>query len=182
VSKVWNRQVNPPILVGYSGNCGCHNNRWDKLSDCCRKSVTITPLVDGSTARLLVKLWLIKGIELDRTDCDSRDKHGNVKPHTLDPFEFGSETEVDAYAAMLLEQHGSWLDDNGTSASAGPSGAGATSSGSAGTSAGAAASGSTGSPAASSAAAPAAAPAAPGAAASGIADHGAGARTGLRVS
>ena len=76
--------------------CGKHNQQTRTVR---KKWVTIGE--DGSdAARMRCKVWLMRGLEIESGDEIGRHKH--VREHdcdSLDPWEFGSEQDIDAAAA-----------------------------------------------------------------------------------
>ena len=93
------------VHVAWGATCGCHSNVWErdgksnKKRATCKKWVTIGE--DGSeAARMRCKVWLMRGLEIDKTDDIGRHKH--VWDHdceNMDPWEFGSEQEIGEAAA-----------------------------------------------------------------------------------
>jgi hypothetical protein len=81
-----------PLKVhGYGATCALHKNEWDKPGTVCKKSISVQSMsIDES--RLRMKLWLLRGMEIDSDRCDARDAHRIIEAPKLEVM---SEDEVD---------------------------------------------------------------------------------------
>ena len=89
------------IHIAWGATCGCHNNVWElgkKKKAVCKKWVSIGP--DGSDAcRMRCKVWLMRGLEIEKKDELGRHRHIWEDCDKIDPWEYGSEEEIDALAS-----------------------------------------------------------------------------------
>ena len=86
-------------FVAWGANCNSHTNKARCDQKCKRQIGFRGGCVSEADARCRVKLWLLAGRAILRTNPCGRDAHLNVDPHML---ALRPEEEIDAEAASLL--------------------------------------------------------------------------------
>ena len=107
VSPIYSKVFEDKVFVGDGANCNCHINGADPLIGVrnperarCKKFISITRTVDAEAARMMAKVWLVKGTFIASSDPLGRHAHTFCTDYS-DPWEFGTEAQLDAWAASL---------------------------------------------------------------------------------
>jgi hypothetical protein len=92
--------VRQTLTVGWGATCGLHLDSADHAKACCKKQLAFSSMSEVE-CRSRIKLWLLKGLEIDPHSEDQRTTHRETRPQDL---ELIPEADIDAQIPAAIKR------------------------------------------------------------------------------